>query len=96
MINNRLCIFFKKILCMHKAGLIPFKSSREYPIAPLWNFKTLTNLFSSSSKKLALIITKYIFFSSRQAYFKCSGKGLSSKLGSALGGAVYLYHLEEY
>jgi hypothetical protein len=54
-----------KVVSYCKPWLIPFKSSREYPIAFLWALITLRNLSSSSFERLAIIITWYILFLSR-------------------------------
>ena len=57
--------FSKFILCLHKEGLMPLRPSRVYPIAAWCFFRVFSNLSSSCSDRLALIITGYIFFSSR-------------------------------
>jgi hypothetical protein len=50
---------------------------------------TSSNRLSYSTERLALIITGYVFFSSRYAYFKSLGKGFNSKLGSSFGGGFF-------
>ena len=64
-ISNWLASSSNLILCWHNVGLTHLRSSRVYPIAAQCFFRVFNNLSSSCSERLALIITGYIFFSSR-------------------------------
>ena len=63
----------KRILCIQIECLIPFKSSTDQGIAPLYFLRISRGLCSSSSFNAADIITGLAFSSSKKAYFKCLG-----------------------
>ena len=58
---------------MHIEGLIPFKSSIDQAIAPLYFMRISSSLCSSSSFNVADIITYLAFSGLKKAYFKCPG-----------------------
>ena len=62
-----------RILCIHMEGLIPFKSSIDQAMVPLYFLRISSSFFSLLYVKSANIITGLDFSASRKAYFKCSG-----------------------
>ena len=63
---------------MQIEGLIPFKSSTDQAIAPLYFLRISNSFYSLCSIKSADIITGF-FLASRKAYFKCSGNSFRIK-----------------
>ena len=60
-------------------GLIPFKSSIDQAMAPLYFLRISNNLRSLCYVKSADIITGLDFSASRKAYFKCLGNSFIIK-----------------
>ena len=54
-------------------GLIPFKSSIDQLMTPLYFLRISNSFYSLCSVKLVDIITGLDFPALRKAYFKCSG-----------------------
>ena len=61
-----------KILFIHMEGLIPFKSSIEQAMVPLYFLRIYNIFISLCFVKLVDIITSLDFSASRKAYFKYS------------------------
>src|ERR1044072_9332703 len=71
-----------KILCIQRVGLIPIMSLSVQPKAFLCPLKTLRS-FSSSKEVRVLLTIKGLFSpSSRKAYMREEGSGLSSSFSS--------------
>ena len=64
---------------MQIEGLIPFKSSTNQAITPLYFLRISSNVCSLCSIKLADIIIGLDFSTSRKARFKCSGNSFRIK-----------------
>ena len=69
------------ILCMHVAGLIPFKSAIVHPIAPLYLESTFSNASSCGPVKSLEIITGKLSLEPKKEYLRCEGRVLSSRVG---------------
>src|SRR6185312_10054450 len=66
---------------VHRLGLIPFKSWREYPMTDRYFSKTATSCRVSLSVSLSLMTTGVVLLLWRNAYFKPGGSGFSSVRG---------------
>ena len=60
-------------------GLIPFKSSIDLAMVPLYFLRISNSFFSLCYVKFANIVTGLYFLASRKAYFKCLGNSFRIK-----------------
>ena len=60
-------------------GLIPFKSSIDQEMVPLYFLRISSSFFSLCSVRSVDIINGLDFSASRKAYFKCSGNSFRIK-----------------
>ena len=67
--------------CIHREGLISFRSAIDHPMAAWWSLRTLITWSSCSKVRSAAMIIGKILFEPKNTYFEESHNGLSSNGG---------------